>query len=289
MANENPRMLANIAFYMESHTGLVREVNEDRLCIEAWPDTEACLIAVVDGMGGQNAGDVAADLVLETLRGITSRPLPTIPADRYELLLETLYAADSRIHRHAQADFNLKGMGAAAVIALVTTVECMHLSVGDCRLYRFQGSSLQYQTVDQTIPATLLEAGQITLEQAAIHPLRSVLTSALGGTREGSFSAYPKWIEDETDQPTVLPIAEGDTFLLCSDGLTSMVSDEQINAFVRKYPSQPEGLGKACIKAALDAGGRDNVSVIVFQVVVPEHAASPSVESASNAEHLEEP
>ena len=231
--------------------GRVREINEDSLC------SGSTLFAVADGMGGHTAGDVASRIVVDCLQPLR---------DRQDLRPEDLRAelahANREILDHSQASPQLRGMGTTVTgIGLVSFAGTDHwvvFNVGDSRVYRYVGGVLVQLTVDHSEVEEMVGAGRLSSAEARLHPRRNVVTRALG-TDPGP----------EADLRVVPPIV-GERFVLCSDGLNSEIDDGQIAEVLRHQRNATEA-ADALVQAALDAGGRDNVTVIVVDHVGVEH------------------
>lgn len=247
-----------------THCGLVREHNEDLGCLVRLRDAGAIGGAVLDGMGGHGGGDVASRIAARSLRRSWRRPLPEDRQARYEWLLESLYAADEAIRRYGSRALGLGAMGATAAVALATPEECLLMHAGDCRVYHFRNGACAFVTADHSIVRILLETGTITEDQVATHPMRSTVTSCLGGGSEARLSVDPKW--EEGGGPAFRSLLPGDTVLLCSDGLWSEVHPDRIAALVAAHRGRPRRLVQACIGAALDAGAHDNVTAAALCV-----------------------
>jgi protein phosphatase len=251
-----------------SHVGNVRESNQDRFLLKSWPDDSALLAVVADGLGGYSGGEVASEIVAQTVAQLLDEPLPKDSESRYHRFLDTIWRANERIEQQAASDFRLLRMGSTVAGAVVTSDECLHLFAGDCRLYHFGdgGSSLVYRTADHSVVRILVEQGQITQEEVATHPMRSVVTSCLGGGPTARLSVAPQWDKAQESQPAFRAIHPGDLLLLCSDGLCGSVSDPALLSLARRYFDEPVNLIKSCIQAALDAGGEDNITAIAISV-----------------------
>jgi PPM family protein phosphatase len=227
-------------------TGLFRERNEDAYL------AEDPLFAVADGLGGHLGGEVASRVALERLSEVARDDGPEngIP----ERLREGMHEANRAVHDRASKDRRLTGMGTTltAVIAGKDRIFLAH--VGDSRAYLFRGGDLRLLTEDHTLVQRMVREGRLTPEQAEIHPQRSVLTRALG-------------IDDqlEVDQAT-LETTAGDRLLLCSDGLTGMVEDEEILKILSAH-TDPQAASDALVEAANAAGGQDNITTIVLDVL----------------------
>lgn len=257
-----------IEAFARSHRGKVREENQDRFLLEVvpeWGETGALLAMVADGMGGHQGGSQAAQIAVNTVhQSLTQRP-PEVRL--YEQLEASFVDADDAIRKRALQDTSLTTMGTTGVASVCFPGECVHLYTGDSRLYHFRDGEMLYQTRDHSVVRYLQEEGLLTAEEARVHPMRSRLTSSLGGgVQEKRLVLEPRW-SDEKDthhQPSILTMANGDIVLLCSDGLCGEVSSEQLVEWVKLYPNDPEKLTEACVQGALEAGGRDNITVIVL-------------------------
>jgi len=244
---------------------MVREHNEDLGCLVRIRDAGAIGVAVLDGMGGHGGGDVASRIAARSLRRSWRRPLPEGREARYEWLLESLYAADEAVRSYGSRSLGYGSMGATAAVAVATPKECLLMHAGDCRAYHFRNGAREFVTADHSIVRILLETGTITEDQVATHPMRSTVTSCLGGGSEARLSVDPKW--EEGGGPAFRSLLPGDTVLLCSDGLWSEVAPDRIAALVAAHRGRPRRLVQACISAALDAGAHDNVTAAALCVV----------------------
>jgi serine/threonine protein phosphatase PrpC len=227
-------------------TGRQRNANEDSVF------TRAPLFVVADGMGGAQAGEVASKTAVESF----DRELPAGPPER--VLRETVEAANRTIHEHAQKDPDLAGMG-TTITAAVVDLEAEEVAighVGDSRAYRLRGTRFERLTRDHSLVEEMRRKGQITEAQAEDHPQRSIITRALGPEPEV-----------EVDLQTV-PTQAGDVFLICSDGLTTMLGDEQIGQLLARATSMETAV-RALVDEANRAGGRDNITVIAFRLGDP--------------------
>ena len=235
-------MLHVADFFADSDTGRARRANEDAFF------AHAPVFAVADGMGGAQAGEVASRTVVDCLR----RGLPDggSPEERLAALAEE---ANGLIHRKAAEDEQRAGMGTTLTAAYVDEDAVSFGHVGDSRAYLFRDAKLQQLTNDHSLVGEMVRRGKLTAEQAEEHPQRSIITRALGPEPAV-----------EVDHMTIYARA-GDVFLLCSDGLTSMLSDEQIEGTLADAPDL-RAAGHALIDAANAAGGRDNITVILFRV-----------------------
>ncbi len=224
-------------------TGRQRNANEDSFFVRA------PLFVIADGMGGAQAGEVASKTAADTF----DAELPAAPPER--VLRETIEAANRSIHALARKDPSLTGMGTTTTAAILDpvaeTVAIGH--VGDSRAYRLRAGKLERLTRDHSLVEEMRRKGQLTEAQAEDHPQRSIITRALGPEPEV-----------EVDVQTV-PALAGDVFLICSDGLTTMLDDEHIARLLARATSMQSAV-RALVDEANRAGGRDNITVILFEV-----------------------
>jgi PPM family protein phosphatase len=234
-------------------TGRQRSANEDSVFVRA------PLFVIADGMGGAQAGEVASKTSVESF----GRPLPDAPPER--VLKETIEGANREIHRLARTDPNLTGMGTTTTAAILDAgkEEVAIGHVGDSRAYRLRRGKIERLTRDHSLVEEMRRKGQLTEAQAEDHPQRSIITRALGPEPEV-----------EVDLQTV-PAQAGDVFLICSDGLTTMLDDDHIERLLVRATSMAAAV-RSLVDEANRAGGRDNISVIAFKVV---DAAEPALDS----------
>lgn len=250
--------------YGATNTGKKRTHNEDRYFLGKWADQEAVLAVVADGMGGAQAGEIAAEIAIEAFAQLLEKPLPERDRDRYQLLRDSFYSTDRAIREAAGQSFHRLGMGTTLVVALFTPTHYLHLFAGDSRLYQFRKGKPLYATADHSIVRLLQDLGKITPEDVPNHPMRSQLTSCLGGKEgNGEFSVDPQW--DEQERP-LYPLQSEDVFLLCSDGLHGLVSDERLSSLVEEWGEDVEQLTHQLLDRALDAGGNDNITALTVRL-----------------------
>jgi serine/threonine protein phosphatase PrpC len=224
-------------------TGRQRNANEDSFFVRA------PIFVVADGMGGAQAGEVASKAAAEAF----DRDLPDAPPER--VLRETIEAANREIHEHARADPSLAGMGTTLTAAIVDAqkeeVGIGH--VGDSRAYRLRGGKLERLTRDHSLVEEMRRKGQLTDAEAEDHPQRSIITRALGPEPDIDIDVH------------TAPAQPGDVFLLCSDGLTTMVDDERIARILGAATSMTAAV-RALVDEANRAGGRDNITALAFRL-----------------------
>ncbi|MFN8111947.1 MAG: Stp1/IreP family PP2C-type Ser/Thr phosphatase [Solirubrobacterales bacterium] len=236
-------------------TGRQREANEDSYF------SRAPLFAVADGMGGAQAGEVASRMAVEAFERVDETS-----AAPEEVLRRTAQDANRAIFDLAQGDSSRSGMGTTLTAALLHGDEISFGHVGDSRAYVFREGKLKQITNDHSLVEELRRQGKLTRDQAAEHPQRSVITRALGPEPN---------VEVDTMTFSARP---GDIFLLCSDGLTTMLDDEDVAAVLAREENLPMA-GRRLIRAANDRGGRDNITVVLFRLETADAAASAEGET----------
>jgi len=228
--------------YQATHVGKVRKNNEDALIVIE-PET----FVVADGMGGAAAGEIASQTLVETVKNF----LPLLPEPwSEEILKKSILGSNAAILKKSKENPELQGMGTTATILHLYRGQANFAHIGDSRLYRMRNLIFEQITEDHSYVETLVRSGELTPEQARVHPMKNVLTQAVGAVDD---------IEVETGN---FSIAEGDIYLLCTDGLTNMVEDFDIGKILLERENPADDL----IQAALDNGGHDNISVIVVKV-----------------------
>ena len=226
-------------YVADSDTGRQRSANEDAYF------ARAPVFVVADGMGGAQAGEVASSMAAEAFEPGNEDDQP--PESYLRSVAER---ANTRIHEHSREDSARSGMGTTLTAAFVHDDEISFAQVGDSRAYLFREGELRRLTRDHSLVEELRRQGRLTEEQASEHPQRSIITRALGPEPE---------VEVDTMTHQGRP---GDVILLCSDGLTTMLSDERI-ADVLRASSDLRIAVRQLIREANEAGGRDNITVIV--------------------------
>ena len=230
-----------MAATLRTDIGKLRKQNEDA----AWFDEARAVFAVADGMGGHLAGEVASRMAIEAVQRMArENERPGIAA-----LREAVACAHETILTHAQDHIECAGMGPTLSVLWLGENYAYIAHVGDSRIYRLREGSLTQITQDHSLVEELVRAGLITREQARTHPRRNIITRALGTHGE-----------NEPDL-LVTDVQDGDVFLLCTDGLTGMVPDDEIERTLRDCGI--EAAADRLLALALDAGGRDNVTLIL--------------------------
>ena len=230
--------------------GRQRSANED-----AYFESTAPLFAVADGMGGARAGEVAAQAAVEQLDDLTGRD--DVPERD---LATTVEAANRHIHEISRSDESLAGMGTTMTLLSVRDAEVAIAHVGDSRAYRLRGGELERLTHDHSLVDEIVRAGKLTPEEAEVHPQRSIITRALG----------PE--PDVEVERMTYPARAGDAYLICSDGLTTMLPEDAVAAILRGRSSLDQA-AQELVRAANEAGGRDNITVVLFKLDDPDQPA----------------
>jgi protein phosphatase len=209
-------------------------------------------------MGGAQAGEVASRLAVEALQEDVAA------GEGVERVAELVQAANRRIWERAGEDASAQGMGTTMTVALVGDGEVAIGHVGDSRAYRFREGGVEQLTGDHSLVAELMRSGKLSPEEAEAHPQRSVITRALGTDPD---------VDVDTFSVEARP---GDVFLICSDGLTTMVDEEQILDELGRHRGDLDGAAKALVRRANKGGGEDNITVVIFEIAeigAEEHTA----------------
>ena len=228
--------------------GRVRERNED-----------ACfagdhVFAVADGLGGHRAGEVASDLALGSVRALDQ----TEPRAAAKGVAEAVRKGNRAVHDRAETDDSLRGMGTTMTAVVISGNTAFIAHVGDSRCYLIRGGAITQLSRDHTLVARMVSEGRLTPEQAEAHPQRSVLTRALGADKE---------VDVDESRITLI---DGDRLLLCSDGLTGMLGDDEIRDEVAAGADLDE-ICRRLVDAANERGGQDNITVVLIDISDPAH------------------
>lgn len=231
------------SFAGASDTGRKRRRNEDAYVV-APP-----LFAVADGMGGAQAGEVASRLAKAALEDTDSGSLKGS-----ERVVSLIQEANRRVYERSNADPEASGMGTTMTVALVEGEHVIFGHVGDSRAYMLRDGRMEQLTEDHSLVNELLKSGKLSPEEAETHPQRSVITRAVG-------------TDPDVDVETFTVDAQaGDVFLICSDGLTDMVDDEEIFGVLDRHQDDLDRAAKALVSAANRGGGVDNITVVTFAI-----------------------
>jgi serine/threonine protein phosphatase PrpC len=248
-------------------TGKKRRRNEDEYVVEP------PLFAIADGMGGAQAGELASSLATGAVRGGEE-----VAGSGERHVAELIQEANRRVYQRSSQDAAASGMGTTMTVALVADGTVAFGHVGDSRAYLIRDGKLGQLTEDHSLVAELVRSGKLSPEEAETHPQRSVITRALGTDPDVDVDTFS--IETEP----------GDLFMLCSDGLTSMVEDEVILQTIEGNRDDLQAAAKALIRAANRGGGEDNITVVFFEIgeetgePLEETAQYPVLEPKGNGE-----
>ena len=245
----------------QTDTGRVREHNEDTIAT----DPDVGLLVLADGMGGYNAGEVASGIAVKTItnlvrEGLMREDLAAIDRgtglSRPSIVLrDAITRANKIIYQTARSQAECEGMGTTVVAALFYDNRISIAHVGDSRLYRQRGSQIAQVTMDHSLLQELVDRGFYSAEEAQRAANKNYVTRALG-------------VEPNVDvEIQEVPVSKGEVFILCSDGLSDMVEDEDIHLTINTFSANLDTVAKQLIQLANDNGGRDNVSVVMAHVL----------------------
>jgi len=252
-----------LRFVGQTDTGKVREHNEDTIAF----DPDIGLMVLADGMGGYNAGEVASGIAVKTIVNLVRDAVerqdlsigdPGSGLSRPGIILrDAIQRANKIIHQTANTQAQCEGMGTTVVAALVYDNRITVAHVGDSRMYRLRGERFEQVTLDHSLLQELVDRGFYSPEEAARAANKNYVTRALG--------VEPN-VEVELQE---VPTEKGDYYVLCSDGLSDMVEDDDIHLTISTFGANLETVAKQLIQLSNDNGGRDNISVIMAHVVEP--------------------
>ncbi|NOX68405.1 MAG: Stp1/IreP family PP2C-type Ser/Thr phosphatase [Gammaproteobacteria bacterium] len=244
-----------------THTGMVRDHNEDAI----GSDSDVGLLVLADGMGGYNAGEVASGIAVQTVTELATEGAnreeredrdPTTGLLRQTIVLRDAIArANKIIYQTAQSQTHCEGMGTTLVAAMFYDDKISIAHVGDSRAYRLRDDKFEQITLDHSLLQELVDRGFYSEEEAQRSTNRNYVTRALG---------VEPTVEVEVNEYDVLP---GDVYLLCSDGLSDMVEDEDIHLTISTFNASLDVVGQQLVQLANDHGGRDNISIMMAQIV----------------------
>ena len=257
------------AFTAATDTGRKRRRNEDAYVVEP------PLFAVADGMGGAQAGEVASKLAAAALSDTDAGSL-----NGTERVTSLFQEANRRVYERSATDPSVSGMGTTMTVALVEGAEVVIGHVGDSRAYLLRGGAFEQLTDDHSLVAELMKSGKLSPEEAETHPQRAVITRALGTDPDVDVDAFAVRAEP------------GDVFLICSDGLTTMVDDDEILGLLERHREDLPRAVKALVAAANRHGGEDNITVVAFAIAAddppPDDPAGDTVAMPALGSDLED-
>ena len=231
--------------------GRTRNTNQDYVyCEENAVGSFPNLFIVADGMGGHNAGDTASRMCVEEVVSQIEQSTKVTPIGIFE---QAVAAANEKVFQASLSDKALKGMGTTIVATVVFGDTAYIVNVGDSRLYVYKDTFRQV-TIDHSLVEEMVQSGKLHKEDMRTHPNKNIITRALGTNSEVKADCF----EIEVD--------EGDVLLLCSDGLSNMLEDERIERIIKSNREDMSEAGKKLVQEANEAGGKDNISVVLIQV-----------------------
>jgi protein phosphatase len=225
-----------------THTGRKRRHNEDAYVLQP------PLFAIADGMGGARAGEVASRLAAAALQS------GEVDGNGKERVTALIQAANRSVYERSSQDAEVAGMGTTMTVALVEDATVTLGHVGDSRAYILRDGELEQLTDDHSLVAELVRGGKLSAEEAEHHPQRSVITRALGTDPDVDVDTFTVEAED------------GDVFVLCSDGLTDMVGDDEIGRVLADSRENLKEAAEELVRRANKAGGQDNITVVAFEM-----------------------
>lgn len=237
--------------YLKSDIGLVRTSNQDACKCGSFSD-QAVWAVVCDGMGGANGGNVASEVAVETVAQLLMQEYDkALTNDQtVDLLTGVVQRANSKLYEMQKADQMLRGMGTTIELVLVKENKAHIVHVGDSRVYAIRENKIQQLTVDHSVVQEMVEKGELTPEQAMVHPNKNYITRALGIVPQ----IHLDYIE--------APFEPGDKILLCSDGLTNYLTPEEIVKL--SLENNADAFTQALVEGAKELGGSDNITVAVI-------------------------
>lgn len=253
--------MADLRTGFATHEGQVRNQNEDNLHVGPG------LFIVADGMGGHQAGEIASEMAVTRLRDRLGDDAPHTIGD----LVDAVTEANHDIYRSSVEQPDRNGMG-TTVTALAVTLDPYEgemlavANVGDSRTYLVRHGRLRQVTIDHSLVQEMVAEGAITRDEARHHPRRNIVTRALGIGPSTRVDSWP------------VPLIRGDRFVLCSDGLVDEVHDDDIADILASHPDDPQAAADALVDAANAAGGRDNITVVVVDVLTGDEPPEPTEE-----------
>jgi serine/threonine protein phosphatase PrpC len=237
--------------------GRKRRHNEDAYVMEP------PLFAIADGMGGAQAGEVASRLAAAALRESGA------DSGGERRIVDLIQEANRRVYDRSSTDPETSGMGTTITVALVENERVVFGHVGDSRAYLIRDGRMEQLTEDHSLVNELLKSGKLSREEAEMHPQRAVITRALGTDPDVDVDTFS------------VPAQTGDLFLLCSDGLTDMVSEDAIFSVVERHRGDIDKALRALVSAANKGGGEDNITVVAFEI-----AAGAPTHDGETREHV---
>ncbi len=232
-------------------TGRTRNANQDYVfCAQDAVGSFPNLFVVADGMGGHNAGDTASRMCVEEVVSQIEKSTKVTPIGIFE---QAVSAANEKVYQMSMTDTNLEGMGTTIVATSVLGEMAYVINVGDSRLYVYK-DSLQQVTVDHSLVEEMVQSGRIQKEDMRTHPNKNIITRALGTNKSVKADCFE------------INVTEGDVLLLCSDGLSNMLEDNRIEEIIKNHIDDMKTVGERLVEEANQAGGKDNISVVLVRI-----------------------
>lgn len=240
--------------FFETNKGLMRENNEDSFIVEEFENYS--LYAVADGMGGHKAGEVASSIAIEWIRNFFVESVETETFQPPSFIIESVNLSNEKIREESQKNDECCGMGTTITMAVIDKKQATVYigNVGDSRAYLLRNDEIKQITQDHTYVNELLKDGRITAEEAKTHPKRNVITRALGSEEIVHADIFE------------IDFYKNDILVLCTDGLTTHVSDEEMLDIIKEYGTSDSV--QKLIKQANDNGGTDNITIIIVDNII---------------------
>ena len=242
-----------MTFYGATDKGIIRSVNQDAYRVLELPEKGVGIMVLCDGMGGERAGEVASSVAseafIEYARERFSEAEPPLAAD---IVREAAAWANLQVYDRASRDESCVGMGTTLVAAVNTPTDAVVVNVGDSRCYWLAEGQLQQVTRDHSLVQEMVDQGMIGQEEARSHPRKNVITRAIGLERRVRSDIFR------------IDLREGDALLLCSDGLSNLVTDRELTAVLRHEPDERSAVERL-LSLALERGAPDNVTILLLR------------------------
>lgn len=237
-----------------THTGAVRKENQDSFRFDLSSHGQTLCAVLCDGMGGAQSGSVASSMAADTFMSHAANSIDeaSSPKDMQQMIVEAVNYANIRVYDRSFADFTCMGMGSTLVAALVNSKRCIVANVGDSRAYLIAKGRIQQISRDHSLVEEMVARGEISAEQARHHGKKNIITRAIGVEASVKCDVFD------------FKLAPGSRLLLCSDGLSNMMSDNEILSISEKN-SEPEKACRLMLELALERGASDNVTVFIAE------------------------
>lgn len=237
----------------KTHVGMVRQNNEDSLLVLDGIHPDICVLAVADGMGGHNAGEVASSMAIQGIKDYFMERLNNDEFIFQEKQVDTIIKKiNTDIFVKSKSSPDLNGMGTTLTMMIYEKKKIYIAHIGDSRLYKINNKEMKQITQDHSLVAQLVRNGEITQEEALKHPQKNIITRALGTEEDILIDSYS------------LSYHTGDIILLCTDGLTNSISDREIEKIIKSNANFQLAVEKL-IEKSNENGGKDNTTAIIFQ------------------------